>query len=99
MRFLFTQIVIVILVCIFFAALSNLTELGLTGWIMAGASGYSLYKIYIGIHNGFKPGGRKAASGLSAVLESFMFDDVTCKNTSQTGPDASLARHWEKLDH
>ena len=85
MRFLFLQTIIVILLCIFIATLSSLTELGLPGWLLTGASGYALYKIYRRIRSGFKTNGPKEKhvsndddhSDLSRWLESLMFDDMT----------------------
>ena len=84
MRFLFTQILIVILVCIFFTALSDLSELGITGWLITGASGYVLYRIYKQINYNFKSYKRRNASGLSSTLESYMFADVTGVNMRRT---------------
>ena len=85
MRFLFIQVIIVILVCIFFSALSNLTELGVLGWIVAGSSGHALYKIYKHMHYSFKSKTVKKkcefcnhnASDFSNQVQSFLFDDVT----------------------
>ena len=81
MRFLFTQIVIVILVCVFFSALSNLTELGIVGWLAVISSGYALYRIYRNIQNSFKSERRRRDPGLSGTLEAFMFDDATENRT------------------
>jgi len=85
MRFLFTQIIIVILVCIFIAALSNLTELGFVGWIIAASTGHGLYKIYKHMHYSYRTSKRKTRctscnhdiSDFSAELQSFLFDDAT----------------------
>ena len=85
MRFLCIQITIVILVCIFIAALSNLTELGAVGWIVAGSAGYTLHKIYRHMHKSLKTKVSKERclfcdpdeSELSGQLHSFMFDDAT----------------------
>ncbi|MDR2568976.1 MAG: hypothetical protein LBD23_01595 [Oscillospiraceae bacterium] len=85
MRFLIAQIIIVILVCIFVAALSNLTELGLVGWILAGSTGHALFKIFKLMNNGLKSkdANKSRASrnhiinDLSERLQSFMFDDAT----------------------
>ena len=86
MRFLLAQMIIVILVCVFIAALSNLTELGAVGWIIAGSTGHCLFKIYRLMYNSFKAADVNARSqppcnngshSLSRRLESFMFDDAT----------------------
>ena len=85
MKFLITQIIIITLVCIFIAALSNLTELGIIGWIIAGSTGHALYKVFKHMHYSMKFDERKRkyslnnyeASDFSNRLESFMFDDVT----------------------
>jgi len=85
MRFLFIQIIIVILVCIFIAALSNLTEMGLVGWIIIGSTGHALYKIYKHMHYRLKSTSTKEKcpfcnpfeSNISKTLQSLMFDDAT----------------------
>ena len=85
MRFLFIQIIIVILVCIFIAALSNLTELGAIGWLIAGSTGHALYKIYKHMHYSIRKTGTKekcpscnrSLSDISGQLQSLMFDDAT----------------------
>jgi len=87
MRFLVIQIVVVILVCIFIAALSNLTELGVVGWIIAGSTGHALYKVYKHMHYSYKTSGTKRKcsycnseitdSEFSRQMQSFMFEDVT----------------------
>ena len=86
MRFLVIQIVVVILVCIFIAALSNLTELGVVGWIIAGSTGHALYKVYKHMHYSYKTSSKRkcsycsseiTASDFSRQVQSFMFDDVT----------------------
>lgn len=85
MRFLLIQMIIVILICIFIAALSNLTELGIVGWILAGSTGHALYRIYVHLHNSMKSGDARekykscshAELGLSEKLQAFMFDDAT----------------------
>ena len=82
MKFLLKQIMIVSLVCIFFAALSNLSELGTTGWILTSTSAYSLYRIYRGMHENFNKKNKRSTSGLSDRLESFMFSDVTDANNN-----------------
>jgi len=85
MRFLLIQIIIVILVCIFISALSNLTEMGIVGWIIAGSTGHALYKIYKHMHYSLKTGSSRKkcefcnndVSGFSRQLQAFMFDDAT----------------------
>jgi len=88
MRFLVIQIVVVILVCIFISALSNLTELGVVGWIIAGSTGHALYKVYKHMHYSYRASSgtkRKCAycnseiseSDFSRQMQSFMFDDAT----------------------
>ena len=91
MRFLFIQVIIVILVCIFIAALSNLTEMGIIGWIIAGSTGHALYRIYKHMHYSYKTSGTGSGSdtnkkcptcnsrisGFSEQIQSFMFDDAT----------------------
>ena len=85
MRFLLTQIIIIILIFVFIAALSNLTELGVVGWIIAGSTGHALFRIYKLLHNSFKTPVVKrrytssdpVVSDYSAQIYSFMFDDVT----------------------
>jgi len=85
MRFLLIQMIIVILICIFFAALSNLTELGIVGWIIAGSTGHGLYRIYRHLHKNLKSDSAKKKCSLcspekpnlSQRLQSFMFDDAT----------------------
>ena len=59
MKFLITQIIIVILVCYFFAAVSNLAELGLSGWIVMGISGYALLRVFRQIHYDIKSADRR----------------------------------------
>ena len=80
MRFLIIQIVIVILVCIFIAALSNLTELGFVGWILAGSTGHALFKIFKHMHDGMKSSKSPETSDFSDKMQSFMFDDATGLN-------------------
>ena len=85
MRFLVIQIVVVILVCIFIAALSNLTELGVVGWIIAGSTGHALYKVYKHMHYSYRTTGKKRKcsqcesemTDFSNGVQSFMFDDAT----------------------
>jgi len=85
MKFLVIQMIIVILVCIFIAALSNLTELGIVGWIIAGSTGHALYRVYKHMHYSMKLDERKrkhisnnfASSDLSSQIQYFMFDDAT----------------------
>ena len=85
MKFLLTQVVIVALICIFFAALSNLTEMGIVGWIIAGSTGHSLYRIYRHLNKNIcsKDTRGKCSScnsdepDFSERLKSFMFDDAT----------------------
>ena len=85
MKFLVIQMVIVILVCIFIAALSNLTELGIAGWILAGSTGWALYRVYKHMHYSMKLSERKRKeipcdfieSDLSHQIQYFMFDDAT----------------------
>ena len=88
MRFLFTQMLIVILVCIFIAALSNLTELGATGWLIIGAAGHALFRIYKNLHKNAKssdtmdrcPACNSKIQDISDQMQSFMFDDATKLN-------------------
>jgi len=85
MKFLLTQIIVVILVCVFIATLSNLADWGFVGWIIAGSTGHALYKIYKHMHYSLRPKKSKhkcptcnsAVSDFSSQLQSFMFDDVT----------------------
>ena len=85
MKFLLIQMIIVILVCIFIAALSNLTELGISGWIIAGSTGHALYRVYKHMHYSMKFDERKRrytagnfrTSDLSTQIQYFMFDDAT----------------------
>jgi len=87
MRFLVIQIVVVILVCIFVAALSNLTELGVVGWIIAGSTGHALYKVYKHMHYSYRSSAIKrkctycnteiSDSDFSRQVQSFMFEDAT----------------------
>jgi len=67
------------------AALSNLTELGLSGWIITTSTGYCIYKIYKQIQYNLKLMERKAKSrynyldesDLSSKVQYFIFDDAT----------------------
>ena len=85
MRFLFIQIIIVVLVCLFIAALSNLTEMGVVGWLIAASTGHALYKIYKHIHYSFRTSNSKRkcptcnsrVQDFSGQLQSIMFDDAT----------------------
>ena len=85
MKFLIIQMIIVILVCIFIAALSNLAQLGIAGWILAGSTGYALYKVYRHMHYSMKLSERKrkctpcdfTESDISHQIQYFMFDDAT----------------------
>ena len=85
MRFLVIQMIIVILVCIFIAALSNLAELGIAGWILAASTGCALYKVYKHMHYSMKLAERKrkqapcsfTESDISYQIQYFMFDDAT----------------------
>jgi len=85
MKFLMIQIIIVVLVCIFFAALSNLSELGVAGWIIAASTGHALYRVYRHMHYNMKLSERKrqytsndfTTSDFSEQIQSFMFDDAT----------------------
>jgi len=85
MKFLIIQMIIVILVCIFVSALSNLTELGIVGWIIAGSTGHALYRVYKHMHYSMKFDERKRrytsdnynTTDLSAQIQTFMFDDAT----------------------
>ena len=85
MKFLIAQVTIITLVCIFVAALSNLTELGISGWIITASTGYCLYKIYKQIEYNMKLIERKERSkynnleekDLSTQIQYFMFDDAT----------------------
>jgi len=85
MKFLFLQMTIVSLVCIFIAALSNLTELGIAGWIAAGITAYGLYKIYRHLHLSIKSLGKKdnqttpsqESPNFSRQIQEFMFGDAT----------------------
>jgi len=85
MRFLVIQMVIIILVCIFIAALANLAELGFAGWILAGSTGHALFKIYKSMHNSLQSGKNRGKttsydiepSDFSKQVQEFMFDDAT----------------------
>jgi len=85
MKFLAIQMIIVILVCIFIATLSNLTDLGIVGWIIAGSTGHALYKVYKHMHYSMKFDERKRRysasdfnkTDLSNKIQYFMFDDAT----------------------
>ena len=85
MRFLVMQMIIVILVCIFIAAMANLAELGYAGWILAASTGWALYKVYKHMHYNMKLEERKrketpcdfTESDLSYQIQYFMFDDAT----------------------
>ena len=85
MKFLLIQVTIVTLVCIFVAAMSSLSELGLSGWIITASTGYCLYKIYKQIQYHMKFLERKEKNkyssfedtDLSAQIQYFMFDDAT----------------------
>jgi len=85
MKFLVIQVTIVTLVCIFIAALSNLTELGLSGWIITASTGYCIYKIYKQIQYNLKLMERKERNrystleeqDLSSQVQYFIFDDAT----------------------
>ena len=85
MRFLLIQIIIIVLLCVFIAALSNLTELGMFGWIIVGFTGHALYKTYKHLYYNPKTDNAKrkcpscgsGISDLSHQIQSFMFDDVT----------------------
>ena len=85
MKFLAIQIIIVVLICIFFAALSNLAELGFLGWILAASTGHGLYRIYKHLHRSMKASNTKnkcvscntETNDLSYQIQSFMFDDAT----------------------
>jgi len=85
MKFLVVQVTIVTLVCIFVAALSNLTELGLSGWIITASTAYCIYKIYRQIQYNLKLIERKEKSKYTNLEESdysskvqyFLFDDAT----------------------
>ena len=85
MKFLAIQVTIITLVCIFVAALSNLTELGLSGWIITASTGYCIYKIYKQIQYNLKLLERKEKtrytylddSDFSSTLSYFMYDDAT----------------------
>ncbi|MCL2819574.1 MAG: hypothetical protein FWD38_01890 [Oscillospiraceae bacterium] len=85
MRFLTIQILIVALVCVFIAAISNLTELGTAGWLIAATTAYALYRIYRQLSYDKKFSERKEKSRYSDLDESefssqvryFLFDDST----------------------
>jgi len=85
MKFLIAQITIITLVCTFVAALSNLTELGISGWIITASTGYCLFKIYKQIEYNMKHLKRKEQNkhnteeetNLSTQIQYFMFDDAT----------------------
>jgi len=85
MKFLVIQVTIVTLVCIFIAALSNLTELGLSGWIITASTAYCIYKIYKQIQYNLKLMERKEKnkysyleeSDISSKLQYIIFDDAT----------------------
>jgi len=85
MKFLVIQVTIVTLVCIFVAALSNLTELGLSGWIITASTAYCIYKIYKQIQYNLKLMERKAKSkysyleesDISSKLQYLIFEDAT----------------------
>ena len=85
MKFLLKQVIVVALVCIFFTALSNLTELGVVGWILAASTGHGLYKIYVHIHNSFGSNAKKrrcktcdtTESDFSKQIERFIYDDAS----------------------
>jgi len=84
MKFLAIQIIIVVLICIFFATLANLTELGILGWILAASTGHGLYRIYKHLHYSIKSSNTKrqciscnSGSDLSDQIQSFLFDDAT----------------------
>jgi len=85
MKFLFLQMTIVILVCIFIAALSNLNEFGISGWIIAGSAGYCLYRIYRHLYYSLKQSDSKVkweefnseTPSFSRQVRDFMFGDAT----------------------
>ena len=55
MRYLMAMIVVVLLVCLFFCSLANISEHGFLALLFAALSGYALYKI-------FKPRPKSSAS-------------------------------------
>jgi len=89
MRFLVIQMIIVVLICIFFVALANLTELGFLGWILAASTGHGLYKIYKHLHKSIRSSSSKKeciscssaynsdAGDFSEQIQTFIFDDAT----------------------
>jgi len=88
--------IIVILVSVFFTTLSNLNELGTAGWLLTGASGYALYRIYRGIHENFRLTKRRNVSKLSGTLESFMFYDATAGDAESLRDARGNAAEWDK---
>ena len=79
MRFLVIQMIIVVLVCIFFAALANLTELGIAGWILAGSTGHALCRIYRHMHHNMKPSRERETelpNGISDSIDSKIVGDA-----------------------
>ena len=84
MKFLLKQVIIITLVCIFFMALSSLTQLGIVGWILAASTGHGLYKIFIRVNNNSQNEVKQKCitcapeePDFSKRLESFMYDDAT----------------------
>jgi len=80
MKFLITQIIIVILVCYFFAAVSNLTELGLSGWIVMGITGYALLRVFRQIHYDIKSADRRKRRTIETEHDSSYSEDTVSSN-------------------
>jgi len=59
MRYIFAMWVIIVLVFLLFFSLFGMIESGVTGFVLAGLSGYGLYKILRIMYKGYKAGNSK----------------------------------------
>ena len=85
MRYILAICITIALIVLFFFSLFSVAEYGIVSLIIAGASGYGLYKIFKPMYEGHKTGASKdgRSSGdddsccLASLIELMFFSDLT----------------------
>lgn len=85
MRYVFAVCVSIVLIILFFFSLFSISEYGVIGLILAGSSGYCLYKLYMCMYNCYKTdvsatahsSGSNGSARQSNLFSCILFGDST----------------------
>ena len=86
MRYFLAICITVVLIVLFFFALFSVSEYGIVSLVIAGASGYGLYRIFKPMYELGKSGGKKNSreprgddpDSISGLFEMMLFNDLSC---------------------